>query len=219
MAEAWKGKMAKAQDPLEDAPDPTEDTPDDDSEDTADDQPEGSNDDWTPKDRREAQKKITEQGQELARLREQLEARSSDEDEDDDDTEDDPGDEVEAPDGRYEQDSWLLAESLYGEEAITAYGAAEKLMRKATTPADWVAAFEAYHRIRSGEGQQDQADAAPQGDKRSRDKALEPRVDTNRSDPSPDLTQNFEEARKSGSLGKFAATAAQALGFGPTKRT
>jgi hypothetical protein len=204
--------MAEDQDPLEDAPDPTEDTPDDDSEDTADDQPEGSID-WEAR-YKEAQKAIAKQGRELAAFR-QSEPDESDEDEPDD--EDEPT-EVEAPAEQYERDSWKLAESLYGEEAIDAYTAAEKLTRKATTPADWVAAFEAYHEIRSGK-RRAEPDPAPADGRKSRDKAVEPRVDNNRSDQAPDLTQDFEEARKSGSLDAFTRAATAALGLGPKKRS
>lgn len=208
--------MADDQDPLEDAPEPTEDTPADDSEDTAAaDQPDGSID-WEAR-YKEAQKTISRQGRELSAYR-SGESDESDEDEPDE-PDDEPDDEADAaPASAYEQDSWKLAEALYGEDAIAAYEAASALARKASTPADWVAAFEAYHEIRAGGGKQKKGAAKDAADGRqSRDKALEPRVDPNRSD-GPDLTDTFEEARKSGSLEKFTAAAAAQLGFG-TKRS
>jgi hypothetical protein len=104
---------------------------------------------------------------------------------------------------------------VYGGDAIEAYRAAADLLERAVTPADYLAAFEAYHSIRSGEG------AAPDAtsDKPTRAAATTPRVDANRSDlgPDPDLQEKLSEARKGKSLADFTNAATAALGFGRAK--
>jgi hypothetical protein len=120
-----------------------------------------------------------------------------------------------------ESDSWRAAEAIYGAEAIDAYDAAFDIFERAQTPADYIAAFEAYHEIRSGGGtQEDAADAAADATtKRSRSAAVQPRVDLNRSDAGPDLNdKDVEEARKSGDLGKFVSAATRRMGFGGETR-
>jgi len=202
--------MANDQDPLEDAADPTEDTPPDGTEETAEDGDSGQSD-WEAR-YKEAQKLISRQGTELSLLRRGDDDETSAEEAEDDDAEDS------APEPylrRLESQSWSLAESTYGEEAIDAYEAAYRVLAKAETPADYIAAFEAYHEIRSGKAPA--APAAATDGKRSRQDAVQPRVDTNR-DGSPDSDDKLAEARKSGSLGSFASAASAALGFGPSKR-
>jgi hypothetical protein len=115
-----------------------------------------------------------------------------------------------------EADSWTLAEQVYGGDAIEAYRAAADLLERAVTPADYLAAFEAYHSIRSGEGEA----AAPTSGKPSRAEATTPRVDANRSDLGPDLQdaqEKLSEARKGKSLANFTNAATAALGFGRAK--
>ena len=200
------------QTPLDPEPDPTEDTPDAEGEETAeaDDQP-GSD----PEARlAEAQKLITQQAQELslfrAKPKDQPAASSS-------------ASEASSDDflARATQDSWTLAETIHGAEAIEAYRVAFDLYDKAQTPADYVTAFEAYHQIRSGKapGASKAADAPAAGTK-TRAEATQPRVDANRSDPGsdPNADEKLSEARKSGSLDQFARAAASAMGFGPSTR-
>lgn len=117
-----------------------------------------------------------------------------------------------------EADSWRAAEALYGEGAVAAYSAAYEIFERAQTPADYIAAFEAYHDIRSKGGSPEDAAAAAAGEqpvRRTRSEAVQPRVDLNRSDAGPDLNdKGVEEARKSGDLGKFVSAATRAMGFG-----
>ena len=120
-----------------------------------------------------------------------------------------------------EQDSWRAAEALYGESAVEAYTAAFDIFERAQTPADYIAAFEAYHEIRTNGGSQADAaaGAAGEGKKRTRAEATQPRVDLNRSDAGPDLNdKDVAEARKSGDLGKFVSAATRAMGFGGETR-
>lgn len=209
--------MAKDQDPLEDeAPDPTaeaEDTPDDESEDTAEADDSGQSD-WTPKDRSEATRKITEQALENKRLQKELEAARSQAQEPDEGDEADPG-----IDEYIEDQNALLAAELYGEDVVNAAQAVWPLLESAQTTADFMALFEAYHEKRSAGATATEAAAAAgtTNGAQSRQDALAPRVDTNRSDGSPDSSR-LEEARKSGRLDQFAAEAAAMLGFGPAKR-
>ena len=44
---------------------------------------------------------------------------------------------------------WQIARSVHGEDVIAAYGTASELLKSASTPADYVNAFEAYHLARS----------------------------------------------------------------------
>jgi len=197
--------MAEDQDPLDDELDPSEDTPDSEPEDTdAAETPDPSD----PEERlKEAQRKITAQANELALYRRQ--AAESDEDDEEDD-------EVATDDrtARFEAESWALAERLYGQEAIDAYGAARKLLRNATTPADFVASFEAYYDMRSNATKE-----APATGGTSRAEAMQPK-ETGREDLGPDLQQaerKLTEARKGNSLADFTAAATAAMGFGRAK--
>lgn len=197
------------QDPLEDDQDPTADTPDGEPEDTAaaDDQP-GSD---AESRLLEAQRTITQQAQELALYRGRSRAGE-------------PVDEGgEGSDGqndfleRATQDSWALAERVHGTEALDAYRVAYDLIERATTPADYVTAFEAYHQVRLGKNV-DGSEPAKDSAKPSRGAALTPKVDANRSEPGPDLQdadKKLSEARKGKDLGAFANAAAARLGFGP----
>lgn len=206
--------MPDAQDPLEDDPDPTEDTPEDDSEDTAE-ADDSSQSDWTPKDRREATRKITELAQENARLKREAEGPAQSD-------EPDEGDEDDEPDDDYlDTQNALLAAELYGPEVTEAATSVWGLLEVATTTADYVALFEAYHEARlkgtvagpGATGGETKGNGAPaKGD------LVRPRVDTNR-DGSPDSDDRLAEARKSGKLEDFTAGVAERLGFGSSKRT
>lgn len=179
--------MAAEQDPPADDLDPTEDTPDADGEDTADDAADAA-DDWEPQSKLEAQRKISEQGKEIARLKALAELRGES-DEDDAEEDDDEGDDEDEPErvSRLEAQSWTLAEQLYGEQAVGAYRVFERATRKAETPADWVGALEAAFEARQGvttKSAEAKTKAAPKGE----DQRLQPRVESNRSDGSPDST-------------------------------
>lgn len=195
--------------PLDDELDPTADAPAPEAEEpaAADDTP-GSD----PETRlAEAQGLITRQQQELALFR----GKASQPEESA------AGETTSSDDflARATQDSWTLAEKLYGEQAIDAYRTAQQLLDRAATPADYMAAFEAYHDIRSGKADaKPEAGAAVAG--KTRAEAIQPRVDANRSDPGPDLSnadEKLSEARKAGSLDKFASAAAALMGFGPSR--
>lgn len=214
--------MAHDQDPLDDAPDPTEDTPESEAEDTAEDDADSGQSDWTPKDRQSATRKITEQGQEIARLRAELELRGDDEsDEDEDDDEDDESDEGDgdAYRERLEGQSWNLAEQTYGQEAVAVYSDTYyPMFNRATTPMDHIAALEAYHQARLRQESGEAPEAPAKGGKQSRQQAVQPRIDSNRSDRGPDSDDKVEEARKAGSLSGFADAVASAFGYGQERR-
>ena len=194
---------------LMDDPDPDEDTPDTADEEGAEDevQPEPDTDSRLS----EAQATITRQAQELALFRRGTETEGDGQD----------GEEAGNDDpyqSRLENESWVLAQNIYGEDAIEAYRAAADLIERAVTPADHLAAFEAYHAIRSGEGVA--TDATDGSGRPTRAEALTPRVDANRSDLGPDLQsaeQQLVEARKGNSLENFAAAATARMGFGRAK--
>lgn len=197
--------MAHDQDPLDDGPDPSEDTPEDELEDTAEDDADSGSSDWTPKDRTEATRKITELAQENARLRREAEAQPEPEEDGED----------EGSDDYLDQQNALLAGELYGDEVITAAESVWDLLGAAQTTADYVAVLESYHEARSKGATPQQASGAA---KPTRDEATRPRVDPNRSERSPDSDDQLAEARKSGKLSDFTGAAAAALGFGPSKR-
>lgn len=200
----------KDQNPPEDAPDPSEDTPDDELEEGAEDtdQPGSETDERLI----EAQRTITKQAQELALFRQGkgpkpagAEAAATDAGDGDDEYQQ-----------RLESDSWTLAERVYGADVIEAYSAAAELYDKAVTPADYLAAFEAYHDIRSGKG----AEAPAGSGKPTKAEASQPRVDANRSDLGPDLQEaddKLAEARKGTSLDSFVNAATTRMGFGRSK--
>jgi hypothetical protein len=213
-------------DPDVDDQDPDEDNPDDEGDEAQEnpEQPEQPNEpvDDTAKQLAEAQKLIAKQGRELGQWRKgqtprgQPAAAAAP-------PESDAGQGDEGDDEGYldslEQDSWRAAEALYGESAIEAYSAAYPLYERAQTPADYIAAFEAYHEVRSQGGTPaDAAAAAGNGTRRTRAEAVQPRVDANRSDAGPDqIDKAVEEARKGTDLGAFVHAATQAMGFGGGK--
>jgi hypothetical protein len=84
---------------------------------------------------------------------------------------------------------WQIAKSVYGEEVIAAYGTAQDLLARASTPADFVTAFEAYFQARSKGATHQEAvvEATP---------TPVPVVDSNRSDApaSAEVTQQLREA-------------------------
>jgi hypothetical protein len=188
------------------ATEPSEDTP----------QPEQQVD-WETR-YQEAQQLIARQGHELGLYR----AGQAPED-DGAEGEPDEGYEPQTPQGedpyvsRLEGESWSLAESLYGTEAVVAYTAANRILARAETPADFLAAFEAYYEVRSGGGTPaDAVAAAAPAAGRTRADAVQPRVDANRSDAGPDPSEvaKLEEARKQGNLAAFTGAATRLLGFG-----
>jgi hypothetical protein len=207
--------MPGDQDPLEPTPDPTGDTPEKETEDTAEDTDSGQTD-WTPKDRGEAIRKITELGQENARLRREAEQAEA---QPDDDAEGAQGD---GPEDDYlGQQNALLAVELFGPEVADAAEAVWDNLERASTTADYMAALEAYHQARLGGSTAAEAGAkggkTAKGEAPTRDEVTRPRVDTNR-DGSPDSDDKLAEARKTGSLSGFATGVAEALGFGSGKR-
>lgn len=204
--------MATTQVPLDEAPDPTEDTPDAQSEDTAADDADAGPVDWERR-YKEAQQVISRQGAELSLYRKGTSDSDPDEGEDEEDDADD-GDADAGRDpalGRLEEQSWELARKTYGEQAVVAYEAWYRGYQRAETPMDAMAALEAYYEARTGTPQVPKAKgqaSPPAGG----------RVDTNRSDPSPDPDELITEARKSGDLSAFTSAAAARLGFGPKRR-
>lgn len=217
--------MTEPRDDAADDQDPEADTPDDvdepDETETPD-QPEQPDTDWETR-YKEQQKLLDRQGAELGIYRRggtptqrggRREAEPADDGEPDDAGDDD------GEDGFVQSlsaESWELAEARYGPEAVGAYGAAYRILERAQTPADFIAAFEAYHNVRSQGGTAEDAAAAASGSgtRRSRAQAVQPKVDPNRSDAGPDLTdKDVEEARKSNDLGTFVHAATRRMGFG-----
>jgi hypothetical protein len=204
--------MAAETDPLEADQGPDADateTPGEPAEDTAPDAAEAAETDWEAR-YKDAAKTIGRQANELGVLRR---------------TAGTPQDGAPA-DGSSGEGSYLeaqnqtLADELFGEDVVAAYGAAEDLLVNAQTPADWYSALEAYHQARLA-GVQAPAAAAgnePATGARTRQEALQPRVDPNRSDGGPDSDDaGLAEAGKKGDP-KFWDKAASALGFGPAPR-
>ena len=101
--------------------------------------------------------------------------------------------ELEAAQARAEAAEWVIAESVYGGDAIEDYNASAELFNEAQTVADHLAAFEAYHQRRMArEGRAaPPAPAAP-----AREQAVQPRVDSNRVDLLPNEVEIEEAARK-----------------------
>jgi len=173
--------------PQPDAPGPDEGTPEDAGQDTAQDT-QRTTADWESR-YREAQKVIAKQGQELGIYRKAPAAREDPEPEEEPDPEPVRG----TSSSRLEKDSWRLAEQIYGEEAIAAYGRAATLLDRAATPADYVAAFEAYHQRRL-EG------AAPAKAAPAASAAEQTHTESNRPDAGPrtDFDQEAEAALAKG---------------------
>jgi hypothetical protein len=163
---------------LEDDQDPDEDTLTDPAEDT--DQDTQGAVDWEAR-YKQLQAYSTRRDQELAAAREGSDD-GDDEDEDEEGYEEEPD---EAPD-RLMLDSWRLAEKEYGKEAIRAYDKAARILDRASTPADYMAAFEAYHadrlasEVKKFEKQQQQS-----GGGQAQGQTSRPPVDTNRADAAP----------------------------------
>jgi hypothetical protein len=174
----------------DDAAGPDEDTQPDANQDTAADT-QGSVE-WEAK-YREAQKVISRQGQELGLLR-RVDPEQDDETEDEE-PEPEPEPTRTPASDRLERDSWALAEQIYGEDSIAAYGRAAKLLDRAATPADYVAAFEAYHQARLGDGKPAAAAVPAQGNG-----SPQQHIESNRPDASPptDLDQAAEAALAKG---------------------
>lgn len=201
----------KDQNPPDDELDPDEDTPADDGEDEVED-PDQSGADQDADRLAEAQATITRQAQELALFRKGGKGTEAEAGDDQGGAAAAGSDEYQS---RLEDEAWTLAETVYGVDAIEAYAAAAQLIEQAVTPADHLAAFEAYHQIRSGEApaEGDGADDA----KPTRRQALTPKVDANRSDLGPDIQaadKQLEDARKGTDLGAFVSAATKRLGFG-----
>lgn len=172
--------------PAEPEADPTEDTQPDEDGDAGEDTQDASQPvDWEAR-YREAQKLIGRQGRELEILRRDGGAdEGQDEDEQAEDTpQPDEGYQQVRQSSRLERDSWELARATYGDEAIDAYGRAYAVLERAVTPADTIAAFEAYHQARAGGATPEQATR-----KARVTPPAKPRVDPNRPDAAPDLTE------------------------------
>lgn len=206
-----------------------EETPEDTSDDSGADEQEDTPDAEQPSDWETRYKKLNEaygrQSAELGILRrggdDTDEAGDEVDDEPDDSGDEEPRGNAETGAARLERDSWALAESRYGAEAIEAYAAAHRILSRAETPADHIAAFEAYYDIRSQGGSKKEATAAATGAKQSRDKATQPRVDLNRSDASPDptdLDNQLEGAKAKGDLKSFVHAATSKMGFANTSK-
>lgn len=198
-----------------------EDTPEGESDEQATETPQASAAvDWEAR-YKELEKVHGRQAHELGILRRGEPAEEPDDDEDDDEAEAAPEPPSrEGPDryvSRLESESWEFARQQYGDEAVDAYTAAYRVLRRAETPADHIAAFEAYHDVRSKGGTSaEAADAATTTKKPTRQQAVEPQVDLNRSDASPDLDDlehQFAEATAKGDLGSFVRATTKALGF------
>jgi hypothetical protein len=180
--------MTAEQDPPVDDQDPTADTPDEDDEDTADDADDAPEQDWDPKSRDEARRKVSEQGAENARLKRELELlRGAEDDESEDDDEGDDDATADEGSSRFEADSWALAQQVYGSAQVDAYDIYYGMWQRATTPADHIAALEAYRAAVDNGGKlpgkkKSAASADDGGERPSREDRLRPRVDTNRSD-------------------------------------
>ena len=178
------------------APDPIEDTQADGSQDTAPDT-QGSTVDWETR-YKELQKRATKAERERDLLRQQA-TPAPDEDEEEPEDEAEPAPTAKASpaaNSRVQRDLWNLAEQLYGSDAVEAYGHAQRLVSRAETPADYIAAFEAYHERRLA-GATPKAAAAPaQGEQ-----APQRRIESNRPDASPDLTELDRQAEAAAAKG------------------
>jgi Skp family chaperone for outer membrane proteins len=102
---------------------------------------------------------------------------------------------------RLEEAEWTIARAIYDEPTIDAYATAATLLEKADTAADHVAAFEAYHQARLGGATPAVAASAPAG--APPPAAVQPRVDSNRSDAPvlPDVEAQLREATEKHDLG------------------
>ena len=188
------------------APDPIEDTQADGEQDTAPDT-QGSTADWESR-YKELQKRATRAERERDLLRQQATTTSDEDEEDEEVAEPKPATRSKTND-RVQRDLWNLAEQLYGENAVEAYGRAQRLVERAETPADFIAAFEAYHEARL-KGSAPAAAAQAQGEQ-----PTQRRIESNRPDASPDLTQldqKAEAAKGRGDLRGFLAAQLERAG-------
>lgn len=99
---------------------------------------------------------------------------------------------------RLEEAEWTIARAIYDEPTIDAYATAATLLERADTAADHVAAFEAYHQARLGGATPAAATAAPASSGAPPPAAVQPRVDSNRSDAPvlPDVDAQLREAKE-----------------------
>ncbi len=103
--------------------------------------------------------------------------------------------EAEAAAAALEQANYVIAQSVYGEQVMDAFGTFADLWNVAETTADQVGALEAYHQRRmAGMTPAQAAPSAPAAP--SREQAVQPRVDSNRSDLLPDEVAIEEAKRK-----------------------
>lgn len=192
----------------DDAQDPTEDTLADESQDTAPDT-QGSTVDWESR-YKELQKRATRAERERDLLRQQTSAESDEDEEEDEEEVEAPSARTQTTNDRLARDSWTLAEQIYGESALDAYGQAAKLLNRAVTPADHIAAFETYFERRLAGATPEQAKAQAKGDP-----APQRRIESNRPDASPDLTdidRKAEAAKGRGDLRGFLAAQLERAG-------
>lgn len=199
---------------LDPAPDPAEDTQDGESQDTAADT-QGSSVDWETR-YKELQRHSTRREQALTRELELLRSSESDDEPEEEDEEPEPEPQPRqrdrTTDDRLERDSWTLAEQVYGPEALAAYGRGAKLLQRAVTPSDHVAAFEAYHQARLEGAKPKQAAAAAQ----PKGESPEPRIESNRPDESPeptDFDRQAEAAMAKGDSRSYISAKLRGLGI------
>lgn len=128
---------------------------------------------------------------EVDTLRRQLEAAQAEDGggEEDDEEDGEPEAPAPKPSNRLERDSWQLATKVYGEDAIDAYGKSAVLLERAATPADFVAAFEAYHQARLAGSAPAQAQAAAR-----QEEPQSVQTGTNRPEASPPETNREAQA-------------------------
>ena len=168
--------------------DPTEDTQADGAADTDQDDAENTID-WKER----YQELQSAKDRKIAELQAKLAGGpSQDDDEEDEGADDEDDDEPAESRGgdRLEEQNWALAETVFGSDAIKAYGKSATLLERAQTPADFVGAFEAYHQARL------RGAAKPKRQQQAQASEPSQPVDANRSDAAPrnDLDRQAEEA-------------------------
>lgn len=103
-----------------------------------------------------------------------------------------------------EREQWARAEAIYGGEVIGAYENFYNAYSVDSTPVGLLTALEAYYQARTGGASPAQAAAvAEAASAPTRDQAVQPRVDQNRPDVSPDptLDSKLKEAQGRGEAG------------------
>lgn len=83
---------------------------------------------------------------------------------------------------KYEQEAWARAEALHGPAVLTAYNGFAEMWDRAESPADHLNALEAYVQARIAGAPAPAAGGTPLP---TREQAVQPRVDPNRSDAPP----------------------------------